>query len=90
MAEPEQDKPLLSFIKFRERYLDAVLALEGRGALWGDGLCRVCRLNVAEYRCRECETYRGTCAECFVSGHKYSPLHVPEVRQFSCPPPFCR
>lgn len=75
-----QDKPLLSFIKHRERYLDSVLRLEGRGSLWGDGSCRICGVNAAEYRCRDCDTYRGVCAGCFTSGHRYSPLHVPEVR----------
>jgi hypothetical protein len=73
-----QDNPLLTWTGYRERYLDAILCLEGRGSGTSKG-CATCGKPDPIYRCRDCHLHRLMCQECILDRHSSEPLHVIEV-----------
>lgn len=79
-----QDVPLLTWLEYRDDYLDALLCHDGRGRYMSSG-CAVCGKPDPAYRCRDCTGRDMVCEGCIVSRHKGEPLHVIEV----CAGPFC-
>jgi len=74
------DRPLLTWIEYRENYLDALLRLEGRGQFHDQG-CSSCGDSDPRYRCVDCHGRRLVCAECLLCSHADQPLHVVQVCQ---------
>ncbi|KAG6809653.1 hypothetical protein H0H92_015320 [Tricholoma furcatifolium] len=73
----KQDDPLLTWINYRDNYLDALLSLEGRGMQQN---CASCGSDNALYRCRDCHGHQMICRVCLEQIHAgWQPLHVIEV-----------
>ncbi|KAJ7878541.1 hypothetical protein B0H14DRAFT_3083030 [Mycena olivaceomarginata] len=64
----------------RERFLDELLRLEGRGDHRWQTKCSTCPEVVGMvYRCRDCFTDALFCQPCVVTAHKDNPLHRVEM-----------
>ncbi|KAG6824771.1 hypothetical protein H0H92_005865 [Tricholoma furcatifolium] len=75
------DSPLLTWIGYRDEYLDAFLRLEGRNGTHGYN-CDSCGQDEAIYRCLDCCGRRLVCFKCLKHIHVgWQPLHVIEVWQ---------
>ncbi|KAJ7720502.1 hypothetical protein B0H14DRAFT_3098545 [Mycena olivaceomarginata] len=66
---------------YRDRFLDELLRLEGRGAYRHQTRCGNCDVVAAEapYRCKDCFSDALFCKACLVRMHKDNPLHRVEV-----------
>ncbi|CDO74326.1 hypothetical protein BN946_scf184348.g1 [Trametes cinnabarina] len=69
------DEPLRSWLPFRDKYLDELLRLEGRGASGSTKTCLRCTADAATYRCRDCMGGELFCKACIVQRHAQLPLH---------------
>ncbi|KAH7907679.1 hypothetical protein BJ138DRAFT_1116497 [Hygrophoropsis aurantiaca] len=70
------DHPLLTWINFRDVYLQELLRLEGRGDHAADNsMCDMCQLEVGFFRCQDCFGVDLFCKECTLTKHAQSPLH---------------
>ncbi|KAK6966872.1 hypothetical protein R3P38DRAFT_3414023 [Favolaschia claudopus] len=61
----------------RERYLDELLRLEGRGDHCSQTKCAGCTASASDavFRCRDCFTEAPFCKSCVVTEHTDNPLH---------------
>ncbi|KAF8058561.1 hypothetical protein FPV67DRAFT_1565454 [Lyophyllum atratum] len=71
------DTPLLTWIDYRDRYLDAKLQLEGRGRFAEK--CASCGDIEPIYRCIDCHGRRVVCRHCLLRDHGDQPLHRIEI-----------
>lgn len=69
--------PLATWIHYRDEYLDANIALKGRGRRANQ--CAGCEMESPSYRCRDCHGLRMYCRGCILQKHVSEPLHVLEV-----------
>lgn len=76
-----KDNPMGQWLRNRrERFLDELLRLEGRGDHRWQTKCSTCPEVVGMvYRCRDCFTDALFCQPCVVTAHKDNPLHRVEV-----------
>jgi hypothetical protein len=74
----EWDIPLASWVLHRDKYLDELMRLEGRGRY--EHLCAGCNTPFPNFRCKDCIHGALWCQACLVKRHSQSPLHVIEVR----------
>ncbi|KAI0056201.1 hypothetical protein BV25DRAFT_1921198 [Artomyces pyxidatus] len=73
------DRPLLTWARYRDQFLDESLRAEGRGLLAGLDCCPDCRRAMpCTVRCRECAGQELTCVECACERHMRLPLHMVE------------
>ncbi|KAJ7660352.1 hypothetical protein DFH06DRAFT_988965 [Mycena polygramma] len=61
-------------MKHREKYAEALVKREGRGAWWQDG-CTNCDEPDPTWRCQDCFGDRMVCASCVLERHRDEPLH---------------
>ncbi|KAI0055808.1 hypothetical protein BV25DRAFT_1788459, partial [Artomyces pyxidatus] len=67
---------LLTWVHYRDAYLDESLRAEGRGAYNDVQTCPDCGRDVpSDIRCRECAGGELTCSECACRRHLRMPLH---------------
>lgn len=67
-----------TFLKWRDKFLDELMGLEGRGRFQHS--CAGCRVAFPEYRCKDCVHGPLWCKACMLKNHAASPLHVIQVR----------
>ncbi|KAK6977452.1 CxC2 domain-containing protein [Favolaschia claudopus] len=67
--------PVKTWIPHRQKYLDALLQLEGRGAWWVSG-CARCGAEDPVWRCEDCFGGRLLCFNCVRIRHEDEPLHI--------------
>ncbi|KAL1947382.1 hypothetical protein VTO73DRAFT_14343 [Trametes versicolor] len=65
----------IAWMPLRDKYLDEVLRLEGRGRFGRSLMCGLCGEEAAEYRCCECVGGRLLCKVCTLATHALLPLH---------------
>ncbi|KAL0948665.1 hypothetical protein HGRIS_010468 [Hohenbuehelia grisea] len=71
--------PLLTWIAYRDLYLEACMRLEGRGLQASDSAtCAGCTDGLPTFRCRSCLSPRMLCQACMLSRHADQPLHCIE------------
>ncbi|THU93004.1 hypothetical protein K435DRAFT_671013, partial [Dendrothele bispora CBS 962.96] len=74
------DRPVLAWLKLRDRILAAFMTLKGRGQNISP-TCQFCATSKSQdtkpplYRCRECHGQCLMCEDCIVSQHWANPLH---------------
>ncbi|KAG6823931.1 hypothetical protein H0H92_008575 [Tricholoma furcatifolium] len=68
------DKPLLTWINYRDSYLDALLEFEGRGCY--SSKCIACGEEDPRYRCADCHGHEMYCKKCLIKYHEDKPLHI--------------
>jgi len=74
-----KDVPLKTFTKYRERYLDEMLRLDGRGSSLQYDLCPQCNASEPTIRCIDCWNSSILCSACTIEKHVDLPLHQIEV-----------
>ena len=74
-----KDAPLLTWKHYRDEYLDACLALDGRGHHNRFSTCSGCPQSNPSFRCRDCFRLTLYCKACIVHRHHNEPLHFLEV-----------
>lgn len=78
-AEPKSRiDPNVSWLPFRDIYLDELLCHDGRQQL----SCNRCNDADAEFKCQDCFGPLAFCRECLLAEHACLPLHRIEVRAF--------
>ncbi|KAH7918389.1 hypothetical protein BV22DRAFT_1024674 [Leucogyrophana mollusca] len=70
-----QDNPLLLWLPERQKFLEELIRLEGRGVQGIDELCSSCKNASSRYRCEDCFGVDMHCIDCVVQKHAHSPLH---------------
>jgi hypothetical protein len=76
-----QDLPLETWKEdFRQRYLDAILGLDGRGRESLHCSTLGCGTSNPSFRCCDCFGMKLFCRPCILNLHKINPLHRIEVR----------
>ncbi|KAK6984260.1 hypothetical protein R3P38DRAFT_3375115 [Favolaschia claudopus] len=74
----ESDRTMAQWLQNRrERYLDELLRLEGRGDHCSQTKCAGCTASASDavFRCRDCFTEAPFCKSCVVTEHTDNPLH---------------
>lgn len=74
-----QDAPLLTWLTYRESYLEELLRKKGRGSDDGSGCCTLCKKGGALYRCLDCLAGMMLCKNCCIEEHCNHPLHRIQV-----------
>ncbi|KAK7030161.1 CxC2 domain-containing protein [Favolaschia claudopus] len=79
--ERDSDNPMAQWHKRRDRFLDELLRLEGRGVFRHQTKCVNCERPAVEaiYRCKDCFTDALSCKLCMVSSHNENPFHRIEM-----------
>ncbi|KAG6914287.1 hypothetical protein DXG01_001266 [Tephrocybe rancida] len=68
------DHPLLTWIDYRDSYLDAMIRSDGRGRHQKQG-CVFCGEAEPTFQCRDCHRQRMACQICITSRHEHEPTH---------------
>ncbi|KAH9482659.1 hypothetical protein JR316_0004759 [Psilocybe cubensis] len=70
------DNPLKNWVEQdRDRDLQEILRLDGRGDYSNHSSCYQCKINDALYQCLDCDRIEMFCNACIVGNHLANPLH---------------
>lgn len=69
--------PNVTWLQFRDRYLDELLRHDGRGG--HEQMCGICKVYDGEYKCKDCFGPRLLCLSCLLKEHSHLPLHRVQV-----------